>query len=82
MADSKVGAPDSVMVPRMRVSDIEDRIVGEVLAIQPRGFCIGMERESFWVSYDIVFRIDGQTVLLLCTREGIDKYRLADLSPS
>jgi len=67
------------VAPRMRVSDVEDRIIGTVTDVMPHGFCIEMEPDSLWVSYDAVFRIDGNSVILVCMREGIEKYRVGEI---
>lgn len=82
MADSKGGALESQIVPRMRVCDVEDRNIGSVLAVSPDGFCIEMQPEPWWVSYDSVFRVDGASVVLVCMREGLYKYQLQGPSPS
>jgi hypothetical protein len=37
-----------------------------------------MEGDSLWVSYDIVFRVDGNSVILICVRDGIEKYRVEE----
>jgi hypothetical protein len=66
------------VAPNMRVSDVEDRIVGMVAKVEPHGFCIEMEGDSLWVSYDIVFRVDGNSVILICVRDGIEKYRVEE----
>jgi hypothetical protein len=72
------GSSSANITPRMRVSDVEDRLVGTVLQTRPHAFCIEVQQASVWVSYDIVFRVEGNSVLLVCMREGIDKYRVGE----
>jgi hypothetical protein len=60
----------------MLVSDASDYRVGTVLKATPWCFLIETGRDSLWVSYDIVFRVDGDRVLLVCAAAGIDQYRV------
>jgi hypothetical protein len=65
-----------VIVPNMRVCDVEDRCLGTVIDVMPSKFLVETSDASIWMSYEAVFRTEGIRVILLCASGGLTRYRV------
>lgn len=63
-----------VMAPGMRVCDISEHFIAEVL--ECRDDCFVISRDNLCIKWEAVFTIEGNRVNLICDARSLKRYAL------